>query len=783
MAPRLSQNAFVGGILSPALLARSDLDKYGFCVRRAKNAFVHRWGGISNRAGTIFVGEVTNSAKRHKLLDFTFSTTQAYALDFGDANMRVIMNRGYVLEATKAITGITQASPGVVTAVGHGYSVGDQVRPASIAGMTQLNGKNYLVNTTPTADTLTLKDMYGTVINTTAFSAYTSGGTLARVYSITLPYADTEVFDIGFAQSPDILYACHLSYAVRKITRTGHANWSINSVTFGPTVLAPTSPTATPTLAGATTYSYQVTSINDANGEESLPTGTFTCTNDLTIATHINTLAWSAATDATRYIIYKEDNGVFGFIGGTVGLSFVDDNIVADLGDTPPQARNPFNASGDYPRRATFHEQRLTLASTTNDPEMLVFSQTAKYENLNVSVPAKADDAITIRLSPGVAAITGLVSQKDGLVTFTNEREFLITGSGVTDYLTPASNFARKQTKRGAADTPPPIEIGDITLYVQRQGAVVRAFGYVFEKDGYRGNDLTLLAPHLFRGRTIIDWCYAQDPHSIVWVVLDNGVLLSLTFVDEQNVFAWTEHRIGGSFGSLAYGVVESCCSIEGADEDEVYLVVKRTINGQTKKYVEVIAPRWIPTFDDDDDPNTVNNIDEAYFLDCGLSYSGTATTSFSGLDHLEGQTVSALADGDVVSGLTVSGGAVTLPNAASVVSIGLPYTSEIQTLPISQQTPEGAPQGKFKVVVDIVLKVECTRGISVGPDTDRLESNIITRASENWSDPMLPYTGDVGPKSMRNKWNKDGSIVIRQSFPLPMTLLGAYPSIDIGGS
>lgn len=781
MGVRLSQNAFVGGILSPALHARADLDKYGFCVKRAKNVFVHRWGGISNRAGTIFVGEVKDSTKPHRLFDFSFSTTQAYALDFGNLKMRVIKDRGYVLESTKAITGITQASPGVITAVGHGYSIGDQVRPASIVGMTQLNAKNYLVNTVPSVDTLTLKSMYGVAVNTSAFTAYTSGGTLARVYSLTTPWADTEVFDIGFAQSPDILYSCHLSYAVRKITRSGHASWTIASVVFGPVILAPTSPGAVASpSSGVTVHNYKVTSINDATGEESLPTALFSATNDLTIAGNVNTLSWTVASNATRYIIYKEDNGVYGFIGGVEANSFVDDNIVPDLGDTPPGARNPFNAAGDYPRRCTFHEQRLALAATANDPSLIILSQTAKYENLNVSTPAKADDAITMRLSPGVAAITGLVSMKDGLITFTNEREFLITGSGVTDYLTPASNFSRKQTKRGSADRPPPLEIGDLTLYVQRQGAVIRAFGYVFQTDKYKGNDLTLLAPHLFKGRTVVDWSYAQDPHSIVWVVLDNGNLLSLTFEDDQNVFAWAEHNLGGAY-STGNPIVESCCVVEGADEDEVHLVVKRTINGQTKKYIEIISPRWIASYDDEDDPNSCNNIEDAYFVDCGQSYDGSPATSFAGLDHLEGQAVVALADGNYVSGLTVSGGAVTLPNAASVVHVGLAYSSEIATLPVSQQTQAGAPQGKFKRVVDTVLKVELTRGIKAGPDVDHLTDDIILRKAENWNDPMLPYTGDVGPITFDGKWDKDGAIVIMQTYPLPMTILGNYPMIDTG--
>src|SRR5690606_7535126 len=224
-----------------------------------------------------------------------------------------------------------------------------------------------------------------------------------------------------------------------------------------------------------------------------------------------------------------------------------------------------------------------------------------------------------------------------------SDREWTVDGGGVQSAITPASLDFRKHTRRGSAPHPA-IEVGDIALFVQRQGAVVRAFGYSFEKDGFRTNDLTLLAPHLFRGHTIVDWCYQQDPDSIVWCVRDDGVLLALTFVEEQNTFAWTDCYLGGTFGSGAsatgYGVVESCACIEESDQDAVYFVVKRTINGQTKRYIEKLVKRWDGDSED---------IRAAKFSDSHIVFtSASATSTVTGLWHLEGESVTALVDGNV---------------------------------------------------------------------------------------------------------------------------------------
>lgn len=793
MPIRLGQYGFSGGEWAEELFGRTDIDKYALALRKAKNIAISKHGSAVNRPGTAYVGEVRNSAKSTRIVPFQFSTTQAYVGEMGDEVWRPLMDGGQILEATKNVVSISQASPGVVEITGHTWSDGDRVFPVGIGGMVELLDNRVFTVADAATDTFTLLDMWGDAVDTSAYTAYTSGGTFARLYQLTLPFDHLEVFDIGYAQTADTMLLAHLSYAPRKLTRSGHASWSIATITFAPTLAAPTSPAATNTVgSGATTYSYKITAIDEDTGEESLPTSVASTTNDLTTSGNYNTVTWVAASGAERYIIYKADNGVYGLIGGTTGTSFVDDNILPDLGDTPPAARNPFGSSNNYPAVVDFHEGRSVWAHTNTTPGGVWLSVSNLYYNMNVASPAKGDDAVSLDLRPGVNAVNGLASLKK-LVVLTSEAEYTIEGGGVTNYITPSSLVVERHTLRGARKLKP-IIVGSIVLYVQRQGAVVRAFGYSFEKDGYRSNDLTLLAPHLFRGHTIIDCCYQQDPDSAVWFVRDDGVILSLTFVEDQNTFAWARHYLGGTFGSGAsatgYGVAESCCSIEGETQDDVYFVVKRTINGVTKRYIEKLAPRWQAALDADDD---VTNIAEAYFLDCGITYThADAKTIIPNLWHLEGQEVYALVDGNVQGPFTVASGKITLTtamvgtdeDATSQAHVGLAYSSEIVDMPIAQNVETGAPQGRLKGVDKVVLKLIHTRGVKYGSyeHQDRLTEIQQSHLRANWNDPIQPYSGDTHPLTCDAGWTLDGSVIVRQDYPLPMEVSMIAKDLVVGG-
>ena len=560
--------------------------------------------------------------------------------------------------------------------------------------------------------------------------------------------------------------------------------------------------------------------------------------------TNTITISWTAVAGAEKYDVFKEDNGIFGFIGETTGTSFVDDNIEADLTDTPPQQKNPFFGPNNKPSCVSYYQQRRVFGNTNNKPDTIFYTQTGNQSNFNVSSPSRDDDAITAALSAlQLNEIRHFVPLNDLLVLTSGSEWKVNAGTDVAFSITTLRQ--NPQTYIGSSHVPPLI-CGPSVLFVQERGSIIRNLGYALESDSYVGGDLTILSSHLFEDKTVVEWAYQQIPHSMIWVVRSDGKLLVLTYNKEQEVVAWTRHETLGNYKSV--------CSVpEATDvEDGVYCVVERTINGNTVQYIERVHTRYFDDVRDCffvdsglslDNPvaitaaTTANpvvitaashgfeNGDEVDISDVttGVNSAGAATgmsqindlrftvankttntvelsgsngsactaytsggkvrkavTSIAGLDHLEGETVACLADGNVVAGLTVSSGAVTLSRAASRVHIGLGYTTDLETLDLNYTTRAGTIQGRLKKVAKVVLRFEETRGGFVGPDADNLVE-MKQREFELLGQPTQLITGDrevvISPD-----WNTGARIFIRQTDPLPLTLLAVVPDVAVGG-
>jgi len=587
-------------------------------------------------------------------------------------------------------------------------------------------------------------------------------------YEIATPYAVADLPLLKYVQSADVMTITHPDYAPRNLSRTGHTAWTLTTIALAPALSAPGSPVATPTNgtgSGAThTDSYKITAVAEETLEESLPTAAATCSNyALNPATGTyNVITWSAVAGAEKYNIYKESNssGVHGYIGSATALTFTDTNLAGDDSDTPPGARDPFAASNN-PGVVTYHQQRRVFGGSTSAPQTIWMSQSSNYQNFNVSSPSRDDDAVTLTIaSAQVNEIRHFVSLND-LLVLTSGGEFKVTGggSGGGDPITPSAAVVRPQSYRGSSQVPPLI-VGETALFVQSKGSIVRDLGYSIDVDGYTGNDLSVLSNHLFEGMTIEEWAYAQAPHSIVWAVRSDGALLSLTYLREHQVWAWCQHETDGWY--------ESVCSVSEDDEDAVYVSVKRSINGVTKRYVERFASRL------------VTDVEDAFFVDAGLTYSGAAATTITGLDHLEGMTVTVLADGSVAPDAVVSGGSITLQHAASTVHVGLGYTSEIVTLDIDLAAMRGPAIAKRRVV-EVVCKVLRSRGLWVGPNSDNMVE-VKQRDVEPYGAPTALYTGDF-KITIPPSWGRSGSITLQQRNPLPLTVLAVIPEVEVGGN
>ena len=601
---------------------------------------------------------------------------------------------------------------------------------------------------------------------------------VSRVYRAATPYNAGELSDLDFEQTADVIYLAHENHLPGKFIRLDHDNWLFADVTFGPTIASPTGVAVVATVANTDAAnsgnayfpqaaSYVVTAFNEETGQESRASATVTATNDLGLKRNYNTITWSAVTDATGYRIYKGDNTQsFGNIGTTTALSFVDDNIGPDLSSGPPVGDDPFALTGDRPSTLTFHEQRMWLGRTSNRPNSLWGSRSADYENMDYTRPGREDDSVIIGLVANkVNSVNRLISTQQGLLALTSNNVFAVQGSN-EDYITATPPpRVRPLVSRGTSRLKP-ILIDNVVFYETAKTGEVRAINYDFELDGLKTDDVSIFSRHLFSGFSIVAWAYAEKPASAIWLVRSDGKLLCLTWDQAQQVWGWTLCETDGLFLDV--------CSITEQGEDRVYFIVQRTIGGTTKTYIERMAAEdWADQTD-------------ACFLDCARSYASTVSTSlYDRLDHLEGKTVVAWVDGSVVDTdpngdpLVVTNGAVTLQFGGESVTIGLPYTAEIRTLPLAMQTPQGWIKARAQQADRAFVSVIDSRNVKGGVDDDQI-FEIKQRENEDYVDPIALFTGtleiDIGGSS-----GDETTVIIRSDDPVPLHVTGIMIEPGLG--
>ena len=642
---------FTGGELSPRLDGRNDLTKYTSGCKTLENFIVYPHGAAARRPGTTFVAEVANSANKTRLIPFEFSTTQTYMLEFSNLKMRVYKDSGSVLEGDKTISAITKANPAVVTATSHGYENGDEVVITAVGGMTEVNGKRFLV-AGKTTNTFQLTNKDGANINSSSFTTYTSGGVSNKVFEITTPYTTAQLFDLKFAQSADVMYITHPSHEVEKLSRTGHTAWTLTDVDF----------TKGPMQDANTTD----TTLNP--GQSAVGTGIALVAS---ATTGINSGSGFLATDVGRFVFLSDGYAKITGVTNTTNAVITIITALSGASATANWQLGAFSDTTGHPSCVTFFEQRLVFAGTTNQPQTVFFSKSGDYENMDANIGGTVadDDAIIYTIASNQVNAIRFMTATRTLIIGTAGGEFTVSGGGTDNAITPTNILIKKQSNHGAANVDA-IAVGNATLFLQRAKRKIRELAYNFDVDGYIAPDMTILAEHISEGG-LTQLAYQQEPNQIIYAVRGDGELVALTYQREQQVTAWHRHIFGGVFGS-GNAVCESVAVIPTDDtEYEVYVIVKRTINGVTRRFVE-----FINNFDFTETDNTTFN-----FLDSALAYSGSAVTTISGLDHLEGQTVSILANGATHPDKTVSSGSITLDRSSTNVKVGLSYSSILQTM------------------------------------------------------------------------------------------------------
>lgn len=743
----LSKSNFTAGELTPRLFGRTDLGRYDNGAETIQNFLVQPHGGLSRRPGTKFVREVKTSANEVRLIPFQFNVEQAYILEFGNNYFRIYKDAGIV---------VSSGSP----------------------------------------------------------------------VEVATPYATADLPELKFAQSADIMYLVHPDYAPRKITRTSHTAWTITEVDLQRGAMGDTNLTTTTLTANGRTGSVTVTAsaslfvstdvgrlIKLHNGFAKITAFTNATTVTATVQelqdgrTELapeytaNTISFHEGDPDSTGLEHNdriEDSaGNFVVQGFQKGMRITSSStssnnksamLIVDVTDTvitlapgvdlAAEAAGSnktltgdliadenfqlgaFSSTTGFPRAVAFYEQRLVFGGTASQPQTLFFSQGGDFENFERGTDA--DDGLIYTIGSNEVNVIRYLASGKNLLVGTSGGEFVVRASGFDEPLKPDNTQIKQQTTYGSADIQP-MQVGNATLFLQRAKRKLRELVFSNESDSFVAPDMTILAEHITEGG-IKEFAYQQEPDSVVWTVRNDGVLACMTYRREEQVVAWHRHIIGGT-GT----VVENVATIPGdLDEDQVWLVVKRTINGATKRYVEVMTG-----FDFGSD------VTDAFFVDSGLTYSGSAATTISGLDHLEGETVSILADGAAHPDKVVSSGAVTLDRSATKAHIGLAFTSKVETLRVDQGSATGSAQGKTKRISEVTVRLFRSVGMKVGTSTSELDIVPFRSSANAMGGAVSLFTGDKTVE-FRGGFDEDATIVIQQDQPLPMTILAIFPTVSV---
>jgi len=448
---------------------------------------------------------------------------------------------------------------------------------------------------------------------------------------------------------------------------------------------------------------------------------------------------FTSATVVTAVV--QEDDG---------GISVLPHNVIGSSNATKKWSLGAFGGDQGFPRAVAFYEERLYYAGTTGQPQTIFGSVTADFEN---HTPGTEDDkAINVTIASDQVNVIKHMIQGRFLQILTSSAEFTLSGGTGTQPVTPTNVNVLRETTFGASNVRP-VRAGSSTIMVQKGQTKVKEITFNLDVDGLTGRDLTVLAEHLARVG-LDDMTWQQEPELVLWFVRSDGELLGLSYDPQNNTIAWHEHTLGGT------GVVESIASIPSGSEDQVYLSVKRTINSVETRHIVYMKPIYFGA-----------DVTDAFYVDSGLTYSGSATTTISGLDHLEGETVQILADGAAHADKTVSSGSITLDRSSTKVHVGYSYNSVVETLRMEAGADDGVSQGKIKRIHGVTVRFLDSVGAEVGPDANNLD-RIPFRDSSMAMDEAVPMFDGDKEIFFPSGYDNDARVLVRQTQPLPMTIL-----------
>lgn len=653
--PDFAQRSFAAGEVSEAVYGRADQVKYQTGLKTCRNMFVSRHGGASNRTGSQFLFEVKDSSYAHRLIRFVYNADQTYVLVFGEQYMRVEYQG-----ALMTVSGLTAWSGATNYIVGSLATSGGGNYYCRVAHINQvppnatywyaMPGNVYEIPTPylrgvlralyakQSGDIVNIDHIdyppyelsrYGHTSWVLALGTFapgmtrptdvivTAGGAGALTYRYKVTAVKQETFEeslTGYGPAKTITGITQANPGV--VTSNAHGYENGAEVYLSGIVGMTELNGVTAIVAGVAANTFQLSGINTTaygayvSGGIARTTAAIDVTAAAPTSGAPHVVSWTAVAEAQEYNIYKEQDGIFGLIGSAGGTSFRDTNITPDFLYTPPIDRTLFNAVDKYPSGVGYYGQRRFHFAPREKPETLYGSRSGKYRNYTISYPIQDADALTYTVAGLEVNEIRHVVDIGNMIVLTAGGEWIAFGDGSGVLLPDAPGL--KQVGYNGATPVPPVIIGNNLLYIQARGNMVRDFRVTMSSDGttgYSGDDLTVFAPDLFEGRSLVAWAYAQIPHSTVWAVRSDGGLLGLTYIKQHEIAGWHRHDTDGEF--------EDVVAVPVGDEDLVYVLVKRMINGVTKRYLERFPGRRVSDIERD-----------ARFLDSYLTYNGWNTTA-----------------------------------------------------------------------------------------------------------------------------------------------------------
>jgi hypothetical protein len=658
-----------------------------------------------------------------------------------------------------SVTAITKAEPAVVTtSAAHGFEEGATVTFSSVGGMTEVNGNEYIARNV-TATTFELWSEWFEKIDSTSFTTYTSGGTVAT--SVTAFGTISPGSQVTLTSTDALFDSDHVG-ALFRLWEPGKA----------------TGVSAIPTDNTAVSAGFQVT--NDGKVYGGLNNTTFAAwyaefnppiheQGVVTVAKLAGTPSWDMVyLHDTSCILEIESYASATSVTARVVRNHIPKSVVDN--DTAVWEEGAWNTHRGYPGAGTFHEKRLWAGGSTSEPQKLWASRIDAFEDFEDG--AEGDDAVTVSLAANTVEQIRWLYPADELFAGTASSIRVVKPSGSSGGITPDNVDGNGRVKYGTAPFNP-IVIGDVLLFGQRRGLTtnpahkLRAVVYSFETDSYPAADQTIVSEHITKPG-IVDITYQADPDSLIWAARSDGVMACQTYEREQEVAAWHKHTWAGTSAQ-----VKNARVIPGTGGDELWLIVQRSINGATKKYIEVMTSGLTDDMAGED----------AIYLDSALTYDSTPTATISGLWHLVGETVDCLVDGAKQMGKTVSAtGTISLDPAGSVVHVGKRISMAVETLDLEAGAASGTAKGKNKRISKLYPEVYRSLGGRIGPDADTMtDIEYRTPASVFGQAPSL-YTGIIDFPDFEGGWEREARIRFEHDEPYPFTLLGITADINTQG-